>query len=116
MIRAADLPLGSGFGRARMASGSEIISTAHEPSVASPPSTSAAGPLSSSRLLASDASTATRDEIEREHIVLALEAEGGKVEAAARRLGMPRSTLYQRLKTLGLTPGRRPTPRPQREE
>ena len=42
------------------------------------------------------------EEIERRHIERILGEEGGRVEAAARRLGMPRSTLYQRLKDLGL--------------
>jgi transcriptional regulator with GAF, ATPase, and Fis domain len=63
----------------------------------------AESPVSNSRLLASDASTATAREIEREHIQLALNAENGRVEAAARRLGVPRSTLYQKLKTFGIT-------------
>jgi DNA-binding NtrC family response regulator len=58
---------------------------------------------SQSRLLAHDATSATRDEVEREHIKIALEAEGGRVQAAARRLGMPRSTLYWKLKHLGIT-------------
>lgn len=61
---------------------------------------------SSSRLLAYDASAATRDEIEREHILMALDAEHGRVEAAARRLGIPRSTLYFKLKKMGI-PGSR---------
>jgi DNA-binding NtrC family response regulator len=46
----------------------------------------------------------TLSEIEREHIREALEAEQGRVEAAARRLGIPRSTLYQRIKDYGLAP------------
>jgi DNA-binding NtrC family response regulator len=40
--------------------------------------------------------------VERAHIQRVLDEEGGRVEAAARRLDMPRSTLYQRLKDLGL--------------
>jgi DNA-binding NtrC family response regulator len=64
--------------------------------VAAPPST---------RLLSADASSATREELEREHIRVALEAEGGRVEAAARRLGIPRSTLYWKLKHYGLAAG-----------
>lgn len=57
-------------------------------------------------------SNRTLSEIEREHIQSALEAEKGKVEAAAKRLGMPRSTLYQRLKDYGMRPSkmRRPDP------
>jgi len=41
-------------------------------------------------------------EVERRHIQRVLAAEGGHVERAARRLGIPRSSLYQKLKTLGL--------------
>ena len=41
-------------------------------------------------------------EVERRHIERVLAAEGGHVERAARRLGIPRSSLYQKLKTLGL--------------
>ncbi len=59
--------------------------------------------MGSQRLLGVDASDATRAEVEREHIRLALVAEHGRVEAAARRLGMPRSTLYWKLKRFGLT-------------
>lgn len=44
----------------------------------------------------------TLKEMERRHIAQALKEEGGRVEAAARRLGIPRSTLYQRIKALGL--------------
>ena len=43
----------------------------------------------------------TLDELEREHIRRALEAEGGHVESAAKLLGIPRSTLYQKLKNYG---------------
>jgi DNA-binding NtrC family response regulator len=46
----------------------------------------------------------TMAQIERRHIERMLEAEGWHVERAARRLGIPRSTLYQRLKVLGLRP------------
>ncbi|MFO0738450.1 MAG: sigma-54 dependent transcriptional regulator [Labilithrix sp.] len=52
------------------------------------------------------ASTRTLSELEREHIQNALEAEHGRVEAAARRLGIPRSTLYQRLKDYGMRPSK----------
>ncbi len=64
---------------------------------------------SSSRLMAG-ASSATRDEIEREHIQLALDAENGRVEAAAKRLGMPRSTLYLKIKHYQMTVGRSTKP------
>ncbi|HET6329772.1 MAG TPA: sigma-54 dependent transcriptional regulator [Holophagaceae bacterium] len=41
--------------------------------------------------------------LERFHIERVLQAEGGKVDAAAKRLGIPRSTLYQKLKTYGFS-------------
>ncbi|MFO0676225.1 MAG: sigma-54 dependent transcriptional regulator [Polyangiaceae bacterium] len=47
-------------------------------------------------------SARTLSEVEREHIEQALLAERGRVEAAARRLGIPRSTLYQRIKGYGI--------------
>ncbi len=59
-------------------------------------------PISTSRLRVAEPATATMNEIEREHIQLALTAENGRVEAAAKRLGIPRSTMYQRLKTYGI--------------
>ena len=45
----------------------------------------------------------TLQEVERRHIERVLAAEGGHVERAARRLGIPRSSLYQKLKRLGLS-------------
>ncbi|MFL5351754.1 sigma-54-dependent transcriptional regulator [Archangium sp.] len=45
----------------------------------------------------------TLQELERLHIARVLAAEGGHVERAARRLGIPRSSLYQKLKQLGLS-------------
>jgi transcriptional regulator with PAS, ATPase and Fis domain len=44
----------------------------------------------------------TLDELERRHIERVLQAEQGRVEAAARRLGIPRSSLYQKIKRMGL--------------
>jgi DNA-binding NtrC family response regulator len=49
---------------------------------------------------------ATLEEVEWQHIQRVLKEEGGSVGRAARRLGMPRSTLYQRLK---LQEARRPS-------
>jgi DNA-binding NtrC family response regulator len=46
----------------------------------------------------------TLADLERRHIERVLAAEGGRVGPAARRLGIPRSTLYERIKRLGLTP------------
>jgi transcriptional regulator with GAF, ATPase, and Fis domain len=45
----------------------------------------------------------TLEEAQRRHIVRVLEAVQGNVEAAAARLQVPRSTLYQRIKTLQIT-------------
>jgi DNA-binding NtrC family response regulator len=44
----------------------------------------------------------TLEQVERWHVERVLEREGGHVERAAKRLGMPRSTLYQRIKEMGL--------------
>ena len=48
--------------------------------------------------VAGPADDLTLKEMERRHIERALQLERGKVEAAARRLGIPRSSLYQKLK------------------
>ena len=50
----------------------------------------------------------TLAELEHRHIERALEAENGHVERAAKRLGIPRSTLYQRLRQMGIAPRRVP--------
>lgn len=47
--------------------------------------------------------TLTLQDLQRRHIIRVLSLENGKVEAAARRLGIPRSTLYQKLKTMRIT-------------
>jgi DNA-binding NtrC family response regulator len=44
----------------------------------------------------------TLAELERKHILRILGEEGGNVPRAAQRLGVPRSTLYQRVKTYGI--------------
>jgi DNA-binding NtrC family response regulator len=49
----------------------------------------------------------TLEEVEWQHIQRVLKEEGGSVGRAARRLGIPRSTLYQRLK---VQDARRPSP------
>ena len=46
----------------------------------------------------------TLAELERLHITRVLAAEGGRVERAAARLGIPRSTLYQKIKVMGIDP------------
>jgi len=45
-------------------------------------------------------------ELEKQHILRVLEEERGQVEAAAKRLGVPRSSLYSKLKRYGITPSR----------
>jgi DNA-binding NtrC family response regulator len=50
------------------------------------------------------ASSLTLQEVERQHIELVLQEENGHVERAASRLGIPRSSLYQKIKQLGLRP------------
>ena len=48
----------------------------------------------------------TLDERERQHIVKVLKEEKGRVAQAAVRLGIPRSTLYQKIKVLNIPPAR----------
>ncbi len=50
------------------------------------------------------ASGLTLLEVERRHIELVLREENGHVERAARRLGIPRSSLYHKIKQFGLRP------------
>jgi DNA-binding NtrC family response regulator len=53
-----------------------------------------------------DDATLTLGELERRHIERVLGEVDGKVAEAARRLDIPRSTLYQKLKDYGLSPSR----------
>jgi len=46
----------------------------------------------------------TLEQVERRHIVRVLQHEKGQVASAAERLGVPRSTLYQKLKEMGIDP------------
>jgi DNA-binding NtrC family response regulator len=62
---------------------------------ASSPRTGAEAPL---------AAHLTLREVERNHISNVLREEGGHVERTARRLNIPRSTLYQKIKAHGLEP------------
>ena len=48
----------------------------------------------------------TLEEVERRHVERVLAEEGGHVERAARRLAVPRSSLYERITRLGITPRR----------
>jgi DNA-binding NtrC family response regulator len=43
----------------------------------------------------------TLKELERHYIIQVLNEEGGHVDRAAKRLDVPRSTLYQKIKTYG---------------
>ena len=45
----------------------------------------------------------TLAEVEQRHIERVLQDEGGRVEAAAARLGIPRSSLYEKIKRMGLS-------------
>ena len=47
-------------------------------------------------------SAVTLQELERQQIEKVLEEERGKVVSAARRLGIPRSTLYQKIREQGV--------------
>jgi DNA-binding NtrC family response regulator len=54
-----------------------------------------------------DAAHLTLVKLERRHIERVLQDERGHVERAARRLGVPRSSLYQKLKQYGIVPSKR---------
>ena len=47
-----------------------------------------------------EGTTLTLEELQKRHIQRVLDDAKGRVEIAARRLGIPRSTLYQRLKAM----------------
>ena len=53
-----------------------------------------------------DGADLTLDELERRQIERVLSAQGGRVAEAAKRLGIPKSTLYQKLKKFGITASR----------
>ncbi|MCC6316742.1 MAG: sigma-54-dependent Fis family transcriptional regulator [Gemmatimonadaceae bacterium] len=48
----------------------------------------------------------TLEELQRRHIIRVLELVNGRVEVAAQRLGVPRSTLYQKLKAMRIAVAR----------
>ena len=50
------------------------------------------------------ANPTTLEELEIRHIERTLKATGGRVAQAATTLGIPRSTLYQKLKRFGIDP------------
>ena len=58
------------------------------------------GPDVAAESLRDSETSLTLDELQKRHIVRVLDDVKGRVEIAARRLGIPRSTLYQRLKAL----------------
>jgi transcriptional regulator with PAS, ATPase and Fis domain len=58
--------------------------------------------VESSTCSTSAASHLTLEEVKRRHIALVLREEGDRVDRAAARLGVPKSTLYQKLKRFGI--------------
>jgi len=76
--------------RALMAAKSSIVEAQHLDFASSPSSQS---PREASHL--------TLKELERHHIIQVLNDEGGHVDRAAKRLDIPRSTLYQKIKAYG---------------
>ena len=48
----------------------------------------------------------TLEELEKQHIASVLQTLGGRVAEASQRLGIPRSTLYQKIKKYGIVPPR----------
>jgi DNA-binding NtrC family response regulator len=71
------------------------IIEAHDLGLAHRASKSTHAPLSHSAV--------TLAELERQHITRVLHEEAGKVAQAALRLGIPRSTLYQKIKVYGIS-------------
>jgi DNA-binding NtrC family response regulator len=69
---------------------------------------SVAGEPVSARLVTDDTAHATLEELERMHIERVLRELGGRVAEASHRLGIPRSTLYQKIKKFGLVVQRTP--------
>jgi DNA-binding NtrC family response regulator len=59
-------------------------------------------------------SSRTLEQMDRVHIAQALAAENGRVKDAANRLGIPSSTLYQKLKFYGIALSWRRGPSPSR--
>jgi DNA-binding NtrC family response regulator len=64
---------------------------------------------------AGESDTLTLEEVQRRHIIRALELANGRVDQAAARLGVPRSTLYQRLKAMQIVAGRPSSALPSQE-
>jgi DNA-binding NtrC family response regulator len=62
-----------------------------------------ATPQASSAADPGPAAEGTLEDVEREHIERTLQQVGGRVEAAAQRLGLARSSLYAKIKRYGLT-------------
>ncbi len=85
--------LGNVLERAVLLSEGAAIDVRHLQFTAEPPAVSAT---------ARDTSL-TLDEVERRYIEEVLQEAGGKVDVAAARLGIPRSSLYQKLKRFGLS-------------
>jgi len=85
--------------RAVLLSGADTLQPADlhfdaAPAAATPPAAVQGTPTSDGNL--------TLMEVERRHIERVLRDVGGKVADAATRLGVPRSSLYQKIKTLGI--------------
>jgi DNA-binding NtrC family response regulator len=62
----------------------------------------AAGDLRFDEMTGPEAGGQTLQDVERQEIVRALDQERGRVVQAARRLGVPRSTLYVKIRTYGI--------------
>jgi transcriptional regulator with PAS, ATPase and Fis domain len=81
--------------RALMGAKTSVIEAPELDFAASPESQSQEGPTN-----------LTLKELERHYVIQVLNEEGGHVDRAAKRLDIPRSTLYQKLKTYGPEPSR----------
>jgi transcriptional regulator of acetoin/glycerol metabolism len=61
-----------------------------------------AGELRFDEATGAEGGGSTLQDLERQEIIRALDQERGKVVQAARRLGVPRSTLYVKIRTYGI--------------
>ena len=64
------------------------------------------GPGASTAEIAIPGAPLTLEELEKQHIASVLQTLGGRVAEASLRLGIPRSTLYQKIKKYGIVPPR----------
>ncbi|MBS2023347.1 MAG: hypothetical protein JST92_13125 [Deltaproteobacteria bacterium] len=92
------------------AMGIPLTTPAHGVSAVNPstplPPLSASAPTPPSGIRAEDASIVSLEENEKRYLENVLRSLGGRVEDAAKALGLPRSSLYHKIKRLGIRPSK----------